>query len=247
MNNYTTLINKHDGENCFILGAGPSLYYNIYHSMFPLLGIYGKIISVNSSVLAWNNFDYWISNDALCRRWDWWRDVKLGRGIKIVRNSWEKYKDELDGFLFFEPRPTSEDIVNPDDIGLAYCSSIPSALDLAIQMGFKKIFILGLDHTDLEGKQHYWEFWEKRFHPKASSPAQGSWEQRKGVFDINMKAFKALKKFADEKDIGVYNLNCVNKKGQYITKVRTFKRIQMDGLENILGSVDEYLRRKYEQ
>ena len=66
MNTYTQLINKHEGENCFIYGAGPSIYYHMYNSMcttWTWLFEYGIRIAVNSSILAETEPDYWISND----------------------------------------------------------------------------------------------------------------------------------------------------------------------------------------
>ena len=169
-------------------------------------------------------------------RWSWWEDVKKSRCTKIVRNSWEKYKDELEGFLFFEPRPTPEDIINSEDIGLAYCSSVPSAIDLAIQMGCKKIFLLGVDHNSHLGKDHFWQLWPKKHWPKANPPAQGSWSQQQTVFPYNMKAFKALKRFADEKNVDIYNITYTVPGGnQTLTKIRTFKRIKMEDVKKILG------------
>ena len=240
MNTYTELIDKHKGENCFIYGAGPSLYFNMHESLYSWFNTYGVTIAVNSGSLAEPDFDYWVSNDSLCRRWDYWKKVKKGKGIKVVRNSWEKYKKELDGFLYFEPRPTPEDIINPEDIGLAYCSSVPSSIDLAIQMGCKKIFVLGLDHNSYDGKDHYWQFWRNHLQPKANPVAQGPWKEQQKVFPFNMKAYKALKKFADYKNVEIYNLNKVIS-GNYITKVRIFKRIQMKDVKKILGSVDDYI------
>jgi len=42
----------------------------------------------------------------------------------------------------------------------------------------------------------------------------------------------------------IYNLNHVKPNGQYVTKVRTFKKIQMKDVKKILGSVDAYIQEK---
>lgn len=217
MNSYVQLINKHRGENAFIFGAGPSLWKNMQEPFFEEIHKHGITIVVNSAVIAVPDFDYWISNDALCRRWSWWKDVEKGKGIKVVRNSWEKYKDELKDFLFFEPRPTPEDTINCGHIGLAYCSSIPSSIDLAIQMGCKKIFLLGVDQDDYNGRHHFWQFMDKQ--PIAKPPAQGPWQQQKKVFDLNIEAYEALKCFAECKNIKIYNCNPES-------KVEVFEKIK---------------------
>ena len=131
-----------------------------------------------------------------------------------------KYKDELEDFLFFSPRPTSEGVINPHDIGLSYCSSVPSAIDFSLQMGCKKIFLFGVDHTIVEGKHHFWQFMEKNKRPKATPPAQGSWNQQKTVFKTNIIAYEALKLFAESKGVDIYNIS-------NITKVKIFKNLKL--------------------
>jgi hypothetical protein len=216
MNTYIQLIDKYKNLNkdAYVIGCGPSLY-----SIYKDKELWNKInnekniiCSVNSSIILFdwskeNNDKYWISNDSLCRRWDWWLKVKRSECIKIVRNSWEKYKNELDNFLFFEPRKTSEDIVNIEEKFLVYCCSIGSAIDLMIQLGCKNIFILGLDHNTIDNKHHFWQFFPKEKQPKAIIPAQGSWKQQKSVFPIHLKAYKALQKFADYKNCKIFNCN----------------------------------------
>ncbi len=237
MKSYEELIGKHEGENAFILGAGPSLWFNMHNPLFTYLPSYGITIAVNSAVLADPGFNYWISNDALCRRWSWWKLVKKNKGKKIVRDSWLKHKDDIKDFYIFKPRPTSEDVINPDDKGLAYCSSVPSAIDLALQMGCKNIFVLGLDHMGWKGKHHFWEYMKKK--PTAVYPAQGSFSQQKKVFPINEKAFSALKKFADHKKAKIYNISYMiaEKKLKWMTKVDNFEIIYLNQIEKILGKV----------
>jgi hypothetical protein len=227
MNTYVKLINKHVGETSFIYGAGPSLYHNMQEPIFNSIEFDGITITVNSGVMACPNFNYWISNDSLCRRWSWFELVKKGKGIKVVRNSWKKFEKELDGFLYFKPRPTSEGIINPDDKGLSYCSSVPSAIDLSIQMGIKKIFILGLDHKAIDGKDHFWQFFPPKKRPIAKPPAQGPWRQQQTVFPINNLAYKALKKFAEHKEVEIYNCS-------YKSSVDIFKKIRFKDIKKYL-------------
>ena len=52
MNSYLQLSNKHRGENAFIFGAGPSLWFNIRHKQFRKVIKQGITIAVNSDVIA---------------------------------------------------------------------------------------------------------------------------------------------------------------------------------------------------
>jgi len=231
MNTYKQLINRHTGKNCFILGAGPSLHSNMQTPFFKSLHRYGIVIVVNSAVLADKKFDYWVSNDSLCRNWTWWKYVKKGKGIKVVRNSWRKFKKELDGFLYFKPRPTSEDIINSDDVGLCYCCSVASSIDLSIQMSCKKIFLLGLDHKIVQGKHHFWQFFKSP--PRQLRPAQGPWQQQKSLFPIHLQSYNALKKFSKYKNCKIYNCNS-NSNVEVFKKIK-FKDVRKYILEKELG------------
>jgi len=233
---YYSLIDKHYGATAIIVGAGPSTYQVLQNKCWNVIeNFFDVLVAVNSGIMAfdWSQGQgerkYWLSNDALCRRWSWWEDVKKSKSTKIVRNSWLKYKEELDGFLYFKPRPTSEGIINKNDLGLAYCSSVPSSLDLCLQMGCKKIFLIGVDHSgyinerNIEYKtiHHFWQFFPPDKQPKASPPAQGDFKQQQRVFKTNDLAYKALKKFAAEKNAEVYNCNPNS-------KMKIFKCISFD-------------------
>ena len=207
MNTYTQLVDKHFGETAFILGAGPSLYSNMQIPVFNIIHKYGIVIAVNSGVMADPKFDYWVSTDSLCKNWSWWDLVKKGKGEKVVRSSWEKYKKELDGFLYFEARPTPEDIINSNDIGLCYCNSFSASIDLAIQMGCLNIFLLGLDHKAWNGNHHFWQGFPRHKQPRQIKPAQGPFSQQQSLFPIHLKAYKALEKFAKLKNVKIYNCN----------------------------------------
>ena len=222
--NYTKFIDKHKGENCFILAAGPSLYDCMQSSLFCELKKHGIIVTVNSSIMSCDP-DYWISCDSLCRNWSYWPSVLNSKCIKIVRDSWLKYKDELNGFLYFSPRKTPEDKIDFEEQNLMYCNSTNAAIDFSIQCGCKKIFILGLDHRTINEKHHFWQFFEKP--PRQIRPAQGRWEQQKSLFPIHLQSYKALKSFADYKKIEIYN--CSMK-----SKVEIFEKIKNKDIEKYL-------------
>ena len=159
--------------------------------------------------------------------------VKRGHGKKVVRDSWLKHKDDVRHFYIFKPRPTSEDVVNPEDKGLCYCSSVPSGIDLALQMGCKNVFVLGLDHVEYRGKHHFWQYMDKK--PKQLKPAQCSWKKQQEVFDFNIQALDALEKFAEYKNAKIYNVNRTEEDGDnWITRVESFDIISMNQVEKIV-------------
>lgn len=185
------------------------------------------MFSVNSSILKvnWKIPSYpdvirvWISNDSLCRRWSYFSKVKQDICYKVVRDSWLKYADELEDFLFFKARKTREDIIDDDDDGLLYNSSVPSAIDLAIKLGFKSIFLFGIDHQLCDGKTHFWQHLPKDEQPKEIiksgskilkfSPARimQPVAMQKDVWNMNVSVFNAIQKHADNHGVKIVNIN----------------------------------------
>lgn len=207
LQSYTTLKGKHKGDVAFVVGAGTSLLG------LDLSEIHKHVvISINSSILLmpWQEGDaarrYWISNDAMCRRWTYWPMVKSSKATKIVRNSWEKYYDEIPDFLYFWPRPTPEKIIRPEDEGLAYCSSVPSGIDLALQMGCKLVFLLGVDQYVLGQRSHFWQMWPKEQQPKMKG-IMPTYAVQKITFKYNDVAYAALNGFANHLGARIYTCN----------------------------------------
>lgn len=234
MNTYTELIDKHKGEVAFVLGAGTSLYdLCISHHFEEILN--HVVISVNSAFMPLAKFKldpekhYWVSNDTLCRKWSYWKDVENSKCTKVVRDSWKKYREAMTNTLFFSPRPTSEDIVNPTDVGLCYCSSIPTSIDLAMAFGCKKIILFGVDQNDVNGRHYFWQLlYDRKDRPSASVNIYDSWKKQNKVFKINDKAYKALRKLADSKNVEIYNCSS-------ITKVTAFDKISIDYAFKLIG------------
>jgi|TARA_Y100000310_G_scaffold176048_1_gene176179 hypothetical protein len=234
---YAILKNKHSNESAFIVGAGASLL-NLYRDQ-PLHRIFEHVvIAVNSAIwiMPWGmphpNLDikaeidsdpekrYWISNDALCRAWNYFEYVKRCNATKIVRNSWKKYYKEIPDFLEFCPRETPEEEIDPEEEGLAYCSSIPSGIDLALQMGCKKIFLLGVDQHFVPFNNmlisHFWEFNSKPLQPQCNPRSRANVSSQARVFPVNLKAYHALANFADYKNAIIYNCNSGSKVKEFI-------------------------------
>lgn len=208
--NYSYFNNIHKGERAFVVGAGTSLFG------VDISGIHKDVvISVNSSILLmpWHEGDYskryWISNDSLCRRWSWWRKVLNSNSSKIVRNSWSKYFNELEGknFYQFNPRNTPEDVIDDEDDGLCYCSSVPSGIDFAIKAGCKTVYVLGVDQYMIGNKSHFWQFYPFEKQPKRSDGSMASFDQQRWTFNYNDKAYQALSSFAQRRGVKIFNCN----------------------------------------
>jgi len=239
MKSYKILIDKYKDQNkiAFVLGAGQSLYDAYMDYRWKDIHKY-VVISVNSSIIImpWKKGKpddrYWISNDALCMRWTWFEDVIKAKCIKIVRNSWLKHKKKIKGFLIFKPRPTSEGVVRPGDRGLCFCSSVPSSIDLSLQMNNKLIFLLGVDQHNLGGHSHFWELLDRKYRPRQLQPAQGPYNQQKKVFPINNLAYKALAGFAEYKKARIYNCSL-------LSKVDVFEKISLDYMWKLIKKYEK--------
>ena len=229
---YTILKHEYAGEKrAWVIGAGTSLYYEWMQCTDRNKIFDDLVISVNSSIWTMPWFEdgehpnklikeeiksdrrkrVWLSNDSLARIWGYWPHLRSKRCkcVRIVRDSWKPYYNELhEDDLYFSPRKTAEDIIDPGEENLAYCSSVPSGIDFAIQMSCKEVMVLGLDHYFLpDGKSHFWQLLEKRFQPIRQDRGMTPLHMQKEVFEkYNNKAFKALENFAKIKRTKI--LNC---------------------------------------
>jgi|TARA_Y100000034_G_scaffold118699_1_gene159643 hypothetical protein len=198
------------GKPGFVIGAGHSLSGINISSIFD-----HSVFSVNSSIILmpWSSGSsrkrFWVSNDSLCMKWSYWDKVVSSNCNKIVRTSWLKYLNKLDDFYFFHPRRTSEGVIEDDDSGLAYCSSVPTSLDMAIKMGVNPILLLGVDHNFSKNHNgtHFWHNLPKKEMPTAKSGGPPPKTSQYKVFLYNNLAYRALSKFAESRGVKVINCN----------------------------------------
>ncbi|MFW6129655.1 MAG: hypothetical protein ACOC56_00635 [Atribacterota bacterium] len=206
---YTELKGREAGKTAFILGAGPSLLDAYDSDLWHKINEH-VVICVNSSILIvdWGHpggSRYWVSNDSATRLWTYWKKVKSCYASKVIRDSWKKYFDEIPCFYVFSPRKASVGQIDyNDEEHLAYVSSVPTAIDLALQMGCKKIAILGCDHQLRKGKSHFWQLWPRRLQPTTMGHIAPVASQYK-IFKDNMASYKALDGFAKYKNAKIYN------------------------------------------
>lgn len=220
--------NIHDGNKCFVCGAGITI------GIQDLAGIHEyPVICVNSSVILmpWEEPGderkrFWVSTDALCMQWDYfWNKVMRWEMTRIVRNSWSRNSSELKGsqINYYVPRRMTGDIKRKDK-GLMAGSSILSATDLALLMGCKKVFLLGVDHRNVNGHSHFWQLWPKKERPRREGkdgnymPCQ---RQQGRVFKSNFRNFGVLDRYA--KTIGAKIYNCST-----VSEVKTFEYMSLE-------------------
>ena len=226
---YSILKNCHEGENCFICGAGLSFFDIINSNSFANIHKH-VVISVNSSIIAlnWEKGDrknrYWISNDSAVRLWNYWDKAKTSKATKIIRDSWSKYYSEIPkDFLVFSPRSSNKNIDFNED-KLSFVSSVPTAIDLALQMGCKKIFLLGCDHYTANNKSHFWQRYPKEERPTTKGHYAPIVAQN-FIFAQNMKSYQSLKNFAEYKKCDIYDCSI---KG----RIKVFNKIQFESIFN---------------
>lgn len=220
--------NIHEGNKCFVCGAGVSI------GILDLAGIHEyPVICVNSSIILmpWGEPSdikkrFWVSTDALCMQWDYfWSKVMKWELTRVVRNSWSRNTKDLKGaqMHYYAPRRASADIKSKEG-GLMAGSSILSAVDLALLMGCKKVFLLGVDHRNVNGNSHFWQLWPKKERPRREGkpgnymPCQ---RQQGRVFKSNYRNFDILARYA--KTLGAKIYNCSN-----ISEVKVFERISLE-------------------
>ena len=226
------LKNIHEGEAAFLIGNGPSLRPE------DLTAIYNNRIKSFASNRIYNTYDktpwrtdYYVSEDAyvldeikdrvnlldcdykfipIYLNWD--RDIKIKNALYFYQSfykngSGKKFSDEI-----------------PHEI-VCRGTVITTCAQIAIYMGFKKLYLIGVDHnfsrmTDKNGnliidksvKDHY-------------GVEKNADEKTKGIFNIDnaTQAFMDLKDFAEERGVEIYNAT----RGG---KLEVFERVNFDDL-----------------
>lgn len=207
LENYEKLIGKHSGAKACILGAGTSIKDLDVEKL-----INHVIISVNSSILLldWEKDNdgkrYWLSNDALVRHWSYYEKIKKSAATRLVRDSWSKYFDEIPDFLQFSTRAENYDEIDCNEKLLTGISSIPTAIDLAIQMGCGEIYIYGLDQYPYMNKYHFYDFLPQKQKPVFALGRLPDTVITK-CYANNQRIFPILHNFARAKNCKIYNCN----------------------------------------
>lgn len=225
----------------FVVGCGTS----VAHIESKLLSVIHShtVLTTNSGILLmpWENGDsknrFWISNDSSVRNWSYWDKVLSSRCNKVIRSSWRKHHSTMTGsFYEFEPRSTSENIIDSSERRLAYCSSIPTCIDFAIQAQCKEIYLIGVDHYASNGNTHFWQLWPKHKRPhRGNRSAPNGVKGQQKAFRMNMGAFDALCSFAHEKGCLIYNCN-------EKSEVKSFPFVSFADVERRFGNKDEIKR-----
>lgn len=203
----------HQGSKAFVLGAGPSLHYENLSRIWDF-----PVISTNSSILLtrWaGRCDeptrmrrFWTSNDALCMRWSYFEKwVVPAQCVKIVRDSWSNHDKKIAklGFRYFRPRRSAH--IEPDDGGLCAVSSVPTAVDLALHMGCKEIYVLGQDHQRMGNINYFWQYWGKNQWPRFNGQLGYIPDkiQQNTVYGQNVPIFDELRRYAESLGAKLYN------------------------------------------
>lgn len=200
------------GQACFVVGAGPSVGF------LNLAPIHKHIvISVNASALLMPWFSgssekrFWLSNDTLCMKWSYFDShVMQFKCSKIVGAEWRLNDSKGMGcnFRFFSGRERQVHPLSQADNGLCSVSSVPASIDLAILMGCKKIYLLGVDQKMIMGRSHFWQFLEKQKWPQRKDKMKNFQPEQKHqieVFNRNIDVFWALKDYAQTNDAFIKN------------------------------------------
>lgn len=223
--------NINEGESCFIIGNGPSLkgedleLLNKYHiKSFGCNSIYKAydkiqwrpdyyvVVDINGIEIVKDDLQYISDN---CK-------YLFSRSNGRLRYCADKYKNiRLFKSVFSESEEQfsfSEDCAEQLYIGHTVTYAM---LQLAVYMGFKKIYLLGIDHQYATQVANGIE--EHNQVPNYSSLLERNNEGVFYVIDKTTLAYRAARKYADEHGIKIYNAT----RGG---KLEVFERVDFNSL-----------------
>lgn len=228
-----TLKDSCDGERCFIIGNGPSLTREdlgllVNEKTFAFNRIYQMYQYTN-----WRPTYYMVIDSSIVQKLNQEKEKKLDGEYIFFTNKklTQKYKEQnAHQIIFKDVAPVHRDkaIVKKlsDDVS-QYFSIAQSvtilAFEFAFYMGFKEIYLLGVDHSfaieiDANGKKHINKNIESHFKEDNDKALYF------GYKDALTREFEICKQYADQYGVKVVN---VTRGG----KLEVFER---DTLENVL-------------
>lgn len=226
----------HKGETCFIIGLGPSLRaddLSLLHQNHIIS------FSVNDIARIYKNTqwrpEYYVITDKSA-----FSDPNLMHPEQVCRNNaflteaqeefWKNNCFEKN--IRFHRRqnlPDMEEELFSDDVAKV-CGNggtcIYICLQIAVYMGFKNIYLLGMDLVDMSQGIHHLPTYE-HFYPEVDSSRL--W------LDLILKGYRSARKYADSHNIHIYNAT----RGGYL---EIFQRVDFDSLfqDGILKRENKY-------
>lgn len=224
--------NIHINERCFIIGNGPSLKpldLSVLHEKGEISFAFNRIFQIFPQT-AWRP-TYFISQDSL----------SLSTSIKDINQIPSEAKFipveslwydgiELEKAVYFHLSKNNEDnycLFSEDVSRVVYNSTTVAytAIQFAVYMGFKDIYLLGVDHhfhtmRDRTGKIHIDETAKDYFAEDYNKLRKGEWLPN---VDCSTMAFETARKYAELHDIKIYNAT----RGG---KLEVFPRVDFDFL-----------------
>lgn len=208
------LQNKHKGQRCFIVGNGPSLRIEdltTLHNHGEVTFAFNRIFQIFDKT-PWRPY-YFISQDSLALTTSAEEMSDIPAKAKFIPIEAKWYQGiQIEGAVYFHLTPNDE-----KDYHL-FSKSIPSmifnsttvaytAIQLAVWMGFKEIYLIGTDHhfhttRDRHGKIHIDSNAKDYFADDYNKKRNGEWLPN---VDASTMAFESAKAYADSMGISIFN------------------------------------------
>jgi hypothetical protein len=233
----------HSGESCFIIGNGPSLTVEDLNKIKNQVSFSSNRINLILDETEWNPYYYTFIDALLAKNFFEelfnmrkkqmfvivtdagysWLKKHFGKECIFLRSYYEKDKNGLPKF--------SEEIANKMHTHgtVTYVN-----IQLAVYMGFKKIYLIGVDNhyavnkqrdgsieinKELLGKDHFNDTYYKSIESTKQVP--------NNVYSMT-QAYMSAKQYCDQKGVKIYNAT----RGG---KLEVFPRVNLDDLFDVNG------------
>lgn len=229
MKRYNDIYKRHDGDRCFIICTGPSLTVN---DLELLRNEY--TIGVNSIFMAYSEtdwrptyyvaVDYFHLNEMIKRETRNINRLCYGEAFVHSKIKINTQRDIVFPCLINYANHNSKRIRKSDfrmstdvDVCLYDCFTVTNAaIQIAIYMGFKEIYIIGADCDYSQSKMHFIETEIDK------NDRNADWLPN--ATELSIQGYMAAKKFAESMDVNIYNAT----RGG---KLEVFERADIDNID----------------
>lgn len=228
------LKNSCNGQRCFIIGNGPSLCREdldllVNEKTFAFNRVYQMY-----QYTKWRPDYYMVIDSSIMQKWNHERERTLEAGVVFFANkkAVRKYQNQNAHLIFLKDvapiskkKPLLKEVCNDVSHNFSIAHSVTvNAMELAFYMGFREIFLLGMDHSyaveiDMKGNKHVNSNVEPHFKEDQDKLPYFSYKE------ALTKEYEICRKYAEEHRVKIVN----------VTRGGMLEVFERDTLEHVLS------------
>lgn len=229
------LKNKHKNDRCFLIGNGPSLSAEDLDRISNEYSIACNLIYKIYPQTKWRPTYYCISDSTIVKTNNYDVSNNIGNSVFLIREYAYRFLKKKVYNAIKLPYISTDDYIVKGDIlqyhYLSHATVMSMMIEIAIYMGFKEIYIIGMDGSSSSAKgshfvNNYFSKEAKAYADAVKRKILKDYDPKKRAKDLqdrSIEIYNKLRYFSEKRGIKIYNAT----RGGYI---EVFDRVNFDDI-----------------